>query len=54
MFVRPDPAASKASEVCVALHPRVSYPDVEVEVLVCDRLDVESDGRYSGDDFTDL
>lgn len=31
-----------------------SYPDVEVEVLVGDRLDIEPYGGYSGDDFTNL
>lgn len=33
---------------------RVTYPNVEVEVLVCDRLDVEPDSRYRGDDLADL
>jgi hypothetical protein len=32
----------------------MTYPDVEVEVLVCDGFHVESDGRYRGDDLANL
>jgi hypothetical protein len=31
-----------------------TYPDVEVELVVCYGLDVESDGWYCGYDFADL
>ena len=32
----------------------LTYPDVEVEVLICDRLNVEPNGRYCCDYFADL
>lgn len=31
-----------------------AYPDVEVEILVCDRLDIETNRRDGGNDFADL
>ena len=31
-----------------------THPDVEIEILICDGLDVEADGRYRGDDLADL
>jgi hypothetical protein len=31
-----------------------TYPNIEVELVVCYRLDVESYGWYCGDDFADL
>jgi hypothetical protein len=31
-----------------------SYPDVEVEILVSDRFDVEPNRRYRCDDLADL
>lgn len=31
-----------------------TYPDIEIEVLICDRFDVETDCRYRGDDLTNL
>jgi hypothetical protein len=31
-----------------------THPDVEVELVVCYGLDVESDGWYCGYDFADL
>lgn len=31
-----------------------SYPDIEVEVLVCDRFDVETDRGYRCDDLANL
>jgi len=33
---------------------RVSYPDIEVQVLICDRLDVEPNCRNRRDHFADL
>lgn len=33
---------------------RATYPDIEVEVLVCDGLDVEADGGDGGDDLANL
>ena len=33
---------------------KVSYPDIEVEILVGDGFDVEAYCGYSGDDFADL
>jgi hypothetical protein len=31
-----------------------TYPDIEIEVLICDRFDVETNCRYRSDDLTDL
>lgn len=31
-----------------------TYPDVEIEVLVCDGLDVKSYRRYGGNDLSNL
>ena len=31
-----------------------TYPDIEIEILICDRFDIETDCRYRSDDFTDL
>lgn len=31
-----------------------TYPDVEIEVFVCDGFDIEADCRDGGDDFADL
>lgn len=33
---------------------RASYPNVEVEILIRDGLNVEADGRDGGDNLTDL
>lgn len=30
------------------------YPDVEIEVFVCDGFDVEAYSRYCGDDLANL
>lgn len=31
-----------------------TYPDIQIQILVCDRLDVESDCRNRCHDFPDL
>lgn len=36
------------------LETRKTYPDIKIEVLICDRFDVETDCRYRGDDLTNL
>lgn len=31
-----------------------TYPDIEIQVPICDGLDVETDGGNGGNDFADL
>lgn len=31
-----------------------TYPDIKIEILICDRFDVETDCRYRSDDLTNL
>ena len=31
-----------------------TYPDIQVQIAICDRLDVKSNGGDGRDDFTDL
>mgnify|MGYP006902564592 FL=1 len=31
-----------------------TYPDIEIEVLISDRFDVETNCRYRSDDLSDL
>lgn len=33
---------------------RCRYPDVKVQVFVSNRFHIETDGRYGGDNFSDL
>lgn len=31
-----------------------TYPDIEIQVAICDRLDIESNGRNCGNNFANL
>ena len=32
----------------------ITYPDIEIQIPICDGLDVESNGGNGGNDFADL
>lgn len=38
----------------VSLETGKTYPDIKIEILICDRLNVETDCRYRSDDLTNL
>jgi hypothetical protein len=47
-----DAGVSVMNWVIVELY--TTYPDIEIQVLICDRLDVETDRRYRSDNFANL